>query len=168
MNKNRQDIMLAIAVMIFGLIILFFLIPTQVEMAEEYDVKSLSPAFFPELAAGLLVFLSVLLLFSQLLNRKRLAPIEPEQSGCDTEEAFTRSDEIRVWLCFVISVAYYYGFKCIGFIPATILVLSGLFWVQGVRPARRLLIMSVVTTLLVYAFFRYVMKVYFPEALFWR
>jgi hypothetical protein len=169
MNQRTVDFILSIIVLALGLATLFYLIPTQVEVSARYDLASLSPAFFPELAAWLLVVLGGLLLISQLTaaGRARAGRGEAETDD-ETRQEFTSGDELRVWAVFLVSILYFYGLKYIGFIPATILGLAGLFLLQGVRGAGRLLVLSVVTAVLVYAFFHYVMNVHFPEALLFR
>jgi magnesium-transporting ATPase (P-type) len=159
MKKGLQrEWIIAVGIFFFSLFTIFYLIPTQIEDTEEYDLKSLSPVFFPEVSAALIAVLSILLMIilfrSSRHQGEEIAPI-------------TWGDELRVLAAMGIAAVYVLAFKYIGFIPASILGLGGLFWLQGKRRPLRLSLLSVGTVLFVYCIFYYIMKVRFPEGLWW-
>jgi hypothetical protein len=160
MNKGHlREWIIAIAIFTFSLFTILYLIPSQIEVTEEYDLKSLSPVFFPEVSAYLIALLSILLMVSLFRSGKR--PMEEIPY-------MTRADELRVIAAIGIAAAYVLAFKYMGFIPASILGLGALFWLQGKRQPLRLILLSAGTTLVVYFIFYYVMKVRFPEGLWWK
>jgi hypothetical protein len=150
---------IAVGILFFSLFTIFYLIPAQIEVTEEYELRSLSPAFFPEVAASIIAGLSVLFMISLFRSRSFQRSENPQM---------TWGDEYRVIAAIGISVVYVLAFKYMGFIPASILGLAALFWLQGKRRPLRLIFLSVGTVLFVYFIFYYVMKVRFPEGLWWR
>ena len=153
-----REWIIAIGILFFSLFTIFYLIPSQIEVTEEYELASLSPAFFPEVSASLIGGLSVLLIISLFRSR-----------GERREEVtqMTMEDEFRVIAAIGIAAVYVLAFKYMGFIPASILGLGALFWLQGKRRPLRLILFSVGTVLFVYFIFYYVMKVRFPGGLWW-
>lgn len=154
-----REWIIAVCILFFSLFTIFYLIPSQIEVTEEYELKSLSPVFFPEVSASLIVGLSVLLMISLFRSRKRHREEIPHM---------TMGDEFRVITAMAIAVLYVLAFKYAGFIPASCLGLAALFWLQGKRRPFRLILLSVGTAVIVYLIFHYLMKVRFPEGLWWR
>lgn len=150
---------IAFGILFFSLFTLFYLIPSQIEITEEYELKSLSPAFFPEVAAAIIAGLSILMMISLVRSHGNLDEERPRM---------TIEEEYRVVAAITISALYVIAFKYVGFIPSSILVLAALFLLQGKRGLFRLIFLSVGTVLLVYFIFYYVMKVRFPEGLWWQ
>lgn len=154
-----REWIIAIGIFSFSLFTIFYLIPSQIEATEEYELKCLSPAFFPEMSAVLITGLTVLFMISLLTYRRKRGGDSPHM---------TMEDEFRVLAAIGIAVVYVVAFKYMGFIPASILVLFALFRLQGKTRHVRLILLSAVTVLFVYFIFYYVLKVRFPVGLLWR
>jgi hypothetical protein len=165
MTKKHLELGIAIGILFFGFLNILYLIPTQVEVSEDIEIKSLSPAFFPELAAVLIVCLSGILIVTWFMHRKDRE--EGEGVG-ESRSEMTAEEELRVTGAFVIAALYYFGFKYFGFLIATVICLAGMFLLQGGKRAYHIAILSVVVTLGLFAFFHYVMKVYFPTGIIFR
>ena len=160
MSENKREWIIALVPLVFSLLTIFYLIPTQIELTEEYARRSLSPAFYPELSAWIIAFLSVLL----ILKRFR----QPSQ-GVDEEGPGMRpKEEVRVGIAFFIALFFAFCFTYVGFLLATFLTLILFFILQGFRNPLRLFCFSAATTVVVYLFFRYGMKVHFPPGLWLR
>ena len=160
MGKDRKrEWAIAIAILSFGLLTLFYFIPSQIEITEEYELKSLSPAFFPEVAAWIITGLSILHMVNLFRSGRTL---KSETS------ALAMADEARVLTAMAIAVLYVLAFKYAGFIPASCLGLAAMFWLQGKRRPVPLILLSAGTAVLVYLIFYHLMKVRFPEGLWWR
>lgn len=160
MNKGLlREWVIASLILFFSLFTIFYLTPFQIELTEEYELKSLSPAFFPEVVTYVIAGLSVLLMINLFRSRKHYK---------DEIQEMTMGDECRVIANIGISAMYLLAFRYIGFIPSSILGLGALFWLQGKRRLLSLSFLSVGTVLFVYFIFYYVMKVRFPEGLWWR
>jgi hypothetical protein len=122
----RTEIAAAFALTAAALFALFWLIPNNIEPARsELDI---SPAFFPVLTAGLVLFLSLVMLVARLT---RAVVATAELSGPAI------LSEVVVW-CGA-SVAIWFALPVIGFIPTSIavVILVGLatgyqkWWVLG-------------------------------------
>ena len=159
MKGIYREWVIAFTILAFSLFTIFYLIPDQIEITEEYELKSLSPAFFPRIATWIITGLSVLLLI--IIFRSRKHPKEDTRT-------MTVGDEFRVLTAMIIAVLYVLAFKYIGFIPASCLGLAALFFLQGKRRPFRLAFLSVSTAVVVYLIFYYLMKVRFPEGLWLR
>ena len=103
-----REWIIAVCILFFSLLTIFYLIPSQIEVTEEYELKSLSPVFFPEVSASLILGLSVLLMISLFRSRKRQREEIPHM---------TMADEFRVITAMAIAVLYVLAFKYAGFIP---------------------------------------------------
>ena len=75
---QRSNIVLGIFFFLFGLILYFWLIPSQVEMGEATD--ALSPRFFPNMATIGMILLGPLLSFLSWRQTRQLST-SPEQNG---------------------------------------------------------------------------------------
>ena len=160
MSIKIKEFIIALVPLVFSLVTLFYFIPTQIELTEEYGRRSLSPAFYPELASWIVAFLSLLLIVRNL--RKPPQSIDIEGTSLDFNE------ELRVGVSFFIALFFAICFTYIGFLLATFLTLILFFILQGIKGVLRLLCLSGGATLFVYLFFHYIMKVHFPSGLWIR
>jgi hypothetical protein len=158
MNRSMiQELVVAGCLLVGTLVVLFILIPTQIEQAAQYDLASLSPAFFPELAALIILGLTVVLIITHANRaRKGLPSIHAD------EESLSGREELRVVGAMLISIAYYLSLGYLGFWIVNTAGVAALFTLQDRSRIGRHLIVALVTTVLIYAFFHYVMRVHFP------
>jgi len=161
MKREKGEIrewVIGFIVVTFSAVVLLYIIPNQIEIFEEYEVKSLSPRFFPELAALTIGILGLALLTMRIKGRPGTAP--------PRSKMMSRIEELHVVGAFATAVFFLLVFTYIGFIPAAFLSLSALFTIQGgmKRPIRTLAF-AALTTVFLYLFFHYVMKVYFSPGL---
>jgi uncharacterized membrane protein YozB (DUF420 family) len=166
MREKTKEITISASIMLLGLVTLFYLIPAQVDVSEDFEVKSLSPAFFPELAAILIVLLSGILIVTWFVHRKDRAENEGLRESSGSE--MTAGEEMRVVGAFIIAALYYLGFKYLGFLISTVICLAGMFLLQGGKRGFHIAALSVTVALGLFAFFHYVMKVYFPVGILFR
>jgi hypothetical protein len=152
-----RELIVTGAVIVFTLIVQFVLIPSQVEQAGEYDLASLSPAFFPKLATLFICGLSLLLLLNQL--RHLITGIPPE---ADDEESLSFKEELRVAGVIGLSVVYYLVLDYLGFWITNTAVVSILLMIQDRSRIWRQIAIAAATTACVYLFFYFIMKVHFP------
>lgn len=158
MNRSMiQELVVAGCLLALTLVVLFILIPSQIEQAVQYDLASLSPAFFPELATLIILGLTVLLIIGHINRiRKDLPSIHADKEGLSGRE------ELRVAGAMLISIGYYLSLDYLGFWIVNTVGVAALFTLQDQSRIWRNLIVAFVTTALIYAFFHYVMRVHFP------
>ena len=70
MDDTRREIITDVTVLIGALIVLFYVIPTFIDLEQEYDIASLSPAFLPIIATWLIAGLTSLHLLFMIAGRK--------------------------------------------------------------------------------------------------
>lgn len=160
MSTNTKGWIVSSVVLAFGLLTLFYFIPTQVELTEDYERTGISPAFFPSLAAWIVVILGGVLLLNCFLG----SHAEEEKTG----RALSLSEELRVVASFGVAALFVLTYEYLGFLIATMISLLIFFVIQGIRPILKLVIMSVANTIFVYLFFHYVMKVQFLPGMLFR
>jgi hypothetical protein len=157
MDAAKREINTDVAVLIGALVVLFYLIPTYIDLEQEYDLASLSPAFFPKIATWLIAGLTSLHLLFIIARRKGSAgPVEGE-------EWLSSGEQWKALACCLAIIAYFFLMKVIGFLASTILILAFLFLFQGVKKPMKVALTSIMVTAGLYLFFLYVMKVHFPK-----
>jgi putative tricarboxylic transport membrane protein len=152
-----KQLTITAGVLCFCLVTLFVFIPTQIEQAPQYDLSSLSPAFFPELAVLLMGGLAVVLLISQV--RRVMTGLPPVNEGV---EPLTREEEIKAAQSMVVAIVYAILLVPLGYLITTTLAVGVLLRLQGPTPIRKLIAIPVLTTIGTYLFFLHVMNVHFP------
>ncbi|MFH1487435.1 MAG: tripartite tricarboxylate transporter TctB family protein [Pseudomonadota bacterium] len=157
MTSHIREWIIALIPLSFSLLTIFYLIPNQIELTDEYARRSLSPAFYPELSAWIIALLSVLLIIKRF--RRPVQRAEEEGAG------LSRGEEVRVGIAFVIALFFAFCFAYIGFLPATFFTLILFFILQEIKKPFKLFCLSAAATVGVYLFFRYGMKVHFPPGI---
>ncbi|MBN2061892.1 MAG: tripartite tricarboxylate transporter TctB family protein [Deltaproteobacteria bacterium] len=158
MSMSKEEVrewIIALTVVGFSILVLFYLIPTQIGVMEGYDTKSFSPRFYPELITLIIGILGILLVLVRLLPKGRMPP--------PPSNMMSLVEEVRVVGAFFSAVFFMKMFQYLGFFPGMFLGLTALFTIQGgmKRPLRTILTTMIVSAG-VYVFFRYGMKVQFP------
>lgn len=158
-----KELIIAICVLAFSGITLFIVIPDQIYQRTEPALIARSPAFFPKLAAWIILVLSVLLIISHIQRiRKGLPSIH------ENEETLSNLEHLRVAGAIVISIAYYILVKYLGFWIANTACVAALFILQDRSRIVRSLVLAFVVTVIVYLFFHHIMRVHFPVGEFFR
>ena len=160
MTTNTREWIVGLVVLTFGLLTIFYIIPTQVELTEDYERTGISPAFFPTLAAWIVVVLGGVLLLNCFIG----SHAEEEKKG----RALSLPEELRVLASFGVAFLFVFCYKYLGFLIATLVSLLIFFTLQGIRSILKRVIMSMANTIFVYLFFHYVMKVHFLPGMLFR
>ena len=160
-KRLARELIIAAAVLAWSLIIQFVLIPSQVEQAAEYDLASLSPAFFPKLANLFIGGLAFLLLLGHL--RHVVTGFGTGRfMAADDEESLSVGEELQVAAVIGVSIVYYLVLDYLGFWITNTAGVSILLMIQDRSRVLRQIAIAAATTVGVYLFFHYVMKVHFP------
>ena len=159
MEFNKREKITALSVLAGALVVRFFVIPNYIEITEEYELASLSPAFFPKLAVWVIAGLAVLHLVFTFSRRKS------QIHGEDIEEWLSPGEEWKAYISSLVIIGYFFAMKAIGFLISKLIVLVVLFIIQGAKGPLKVAITSISVTAGVYLFFLYVMHVHFPKGL---
>ncbi len=162
MDYLRRERSTAVVIILWTFLVLFYIIPNFIETAEEFEIKSLSPAFFPEIATCLIGGLAGLYLLVTFTKRF------VHQSEGIQEGWLTPREELQAVFAAGIIVCFLLAIKLIGYLVSTPLALIGLFYLQGEKRFFKPVIIALLTTIGVYLLFRYLLNVQFPPGLLFK
>ena len=162
MEHHIKERFTALTIFIGALLVYFFVVPNYIETTEEYEIASLSPKFFPELALFSIAGLAAML-FGFTFVKKYRSP-----GPKDADAWLSPGEQWRAVVSALIIAAYLPAMKLVGFLIATPFVLAGLFLVQGVKGLWKSIVIILCVTLGVYALFLYLMNVHFPMGVFFE
>ena len=158
MQHRKRELITAVSIMAATLAIIFYVIPNYIDMEEEFELTSLSPAFFPGLAAWIIAALAGLLAISVLWQPKKRTV-----SDEDDEEWLSRAEELNAYKSAMVIVVYVLAMKYIGFLIATVLVLAVLLVLQDIKKLLHVVLISILVSGSVFLFFYFVMQVHLPK-----
>ena len=118
MEYRKKERVTALAVFAGALLVLIYVIPNHIALDQEFELASLSPAFFPKLATWIIVGLAALL-FTMTLTRKK-GRDEREDDG----EWLSFSEEWSAYRSFLVVIGYLFAMKYIGFLISAVMVLA--------------------------------------------
>jgi hypothetical protein len=153
-QHRTRELITAISILVATLVIIFYVIPNHIDLEQEFELASLSPAFFPNLAAWIIAALACLHIVNILLQKKKAVPGDGEQEWLSPPE-----ERSAYKSAFVIVFAM----KYVGFLISTTLVLAALFVLQDIKRPLRVILISILVTVGIFLFFFYVMQVHFPK-----
>lgn len=157
MQHRIRELITAISILAATLVTIFYVIPNHIDLEQEYDLASLSPAFFPNLAAWIIAALAGLHIINTYLQKKKAVTAD------DEEEWLSPSEELSAYKSAFVIVLYFFAMKYVGFLISTALVLAALFVLQDIKKPLRVILISILVTVGIFIFFFYVMQVHFPK-----
>ena len=157
MQHRKRDLITAVSILAAALAIIFYVIPNFIDMEEEFELASLSPAFFPGLASWVIAALAGVLVISALLQKNKSVTDE------GNEEWLSRAEELNAYKSALVIVGYAFAMKYIGFLIATALVLSVLLVFQDIKKPLHVALISILVTGGVFLFFYFIMQVHLPK-----
>jgi putative tricarboxylic transport membrane protein len=141
MHLNKS-VVAGIILMVFSIVTLAFIIPTQIKTVEIYS-QEMSPRFFPNLAMVILLILSVILIVTKLMIPQAEDDVKPFRR----KELFQASGAIIVMgLCVFL-------IETIGYFLCTTGALVGLMLYLGSRNWKALIIAAIVLPIFIYLLF---------------
>ena len=157
MNASlAREMIIAGVVVVFSLVVQFILIPSQIEQTVEYELASLSPAFFRKRHYDHRRACHLLLL-NHLWHLVKGSPTEPVD-----DEPLTLAEELRIAAVMVVSIIYYFVLDYLGFWITNTVGVTILLMIQDRGRIWRQITIAAATTVCIYLFFFFVMKVHFP------
>ena len=146
---RKADLMAACFLIVFGLLMMFVIIPAQTESGEEYGVP---PSTVPLAATGLVTAMAVLLVIKRLRERAPDQELGPVQA--------------RQWLHIALFAALLFAglglIWFLHFIPGGIVFIAGMMLVTGQRNPLIIGLVSALTPCLVYCALWYGLRIPLP------
>jgi hypothetical protein len=122
---------------------------------------SIGPAGFPKALGFLLIIMSLLLMFKQILKWRRIPGWKVEHEGEEDEPGFPVSLS-RVIIIIILSFAYSFTFETLGFLIGTPLYLLTSLYVLGIRKVKQLVSVPIGFTVSCFIVFVVLARVRFP------
>ena len=137
--------------LIFSLVLLFVLIPSQVKEVKGFGV---SPRVFPIILSMILLVLSLSLFWRGHSNKA---------TDKDTNEYEISAKETKLVLLTVLLIgAYIVMLEYLGYLITTVVVLGFLMYMYGQKNIKSIVITSLVIPLTIYYFFTKLMQIRLP------
>ena len=168
MDKEiKSNIVLTVVLLFFSGVILFVIIPSQINEPNYIKSKYLSPAFVPRVFTAYLGFMALLLLLRAIARLKKSSSKKAFQSAGNetlTEEG-RRGQGIAV-LIWVSCCLFVLAIEFFGFLIPSILFLGALMVFFGQKKWLLVLSIMVLVPLLLYLFLHDIAQVQFPKGIF--
>ncbi|MEY3942704.1 MAG: hypothetical protein RLZZ133_394 [Pseudomonadota bacterium] len=171
---RQQSVIVGLFSLGLGLLLHFWLIPNFISVPSNMARLVLSPAFWPEILAGMAMLAGVFVLVGAFRqpakpNSQDLAPLltipEDQQASNDSPPLQEVSEPSLVrLLAFVTAMALYAKYlEYLGMALASILMLLISFYLLGEKRIGLVLSVSILLPLVLYAFFLHVAGVSIPQ-----
>lgn len=171
---RQQSVIVGLFSLVLGLLLHFWLIPNYISVPSNMARLVLSPAFWPEILAAMIVLAGVFVLVGAFRQ-----PAKPNSQDLASAANFTEDQQgsnvssplqevsqpslIRL-LAFVTAMALYAKYlDYLGMALASILMLLISFYLLGEKRIGLVLSVSIVLPLVLYAFFLHVAGVSIPQ-----
>lgn len=173
MSKERLwDIIAASFCTGLALFIIYLTLTTFVEAGASTGGPFANSAFYPQLVAGIVIVLSILLIISSFIQKRGEAiphPAEEEKTvgsaGQPDGAQSTERDEVSRKVLFAIAfvlILYTSLLDRFGYVLVTPFFMGLLFWMLRIRKWITIALLSIISTAALYIFFSSVLEVILP------
>lgn len=164
MNLNRNDVWLGGGVVLFGVFLLLYAIPTFVTSPSNVRNLVLSPAFWPTIIGWIVILLGVVLAVTRMFG----PPLPPSEANAMLEVS---GDEMlfawgRLAIAGVLMAVLVIATPVLGMVLATGLTFAAFAILVTTPKPVTSLIVAIVLPLVLYAFFAHVAGVSVPQGRF--
>lgn len=157
-NKLNKNSISSVILLTFGIILYFYLIPTQVPMSEGMPM-AMSPQLFCKISAGCLILLSLILLF----NSQRVEQGEEEKAPSKAE---SKDQLLRGTISVGIAIVYITLINVLGYFVSTSIALAVFTLFFGARNWLVIISSQIVVLLFIYLLFVKGLHVVLPSGIF--
>jgi hypothetical protein len=145
------DRIIGLVLLAFSIAMLFWIIPSEVEMVGGNVGPGMDPAFMPQCIAFLVGFLAILVILSRTPHKKEKIRLLPPRTV----------STIAFFVSYIILTSL------VGYLPASLVILPAYLWFFGARNWKIIVPLSIGFPVLLYLFFAKVMQVILPTGTFW-
>ena len=150
LTESKAEKILGAFFAILGLVLYFIIIPWQIK---DVGAEFPTPRSFPNLLAGILTVLGVVLFISGTRHK--------DDDGQKTY-SITRTEAKLVLVTLLLMVLYVISLYFVPYIPATVVVLALMIFIYGQRSPVKLAAASVAVPVIIYLAFTYILKFNMP------
>lgn len=159
-NKKKTNILHGMLVIGFSVFIIYLTMTTFIEDEFSMGGTFASAAFYPQLIAGVMIFLSVLLIITSFLSKKEYSV--PTQEKIENEDN-SQISRRAFWGSVFFLILYVFCLDKFGYLLITPLLMAGLFWSLEIRSWKSIVLLSIVSSGGVYLFFSVGLDVLLPQ-----
>lgn len=152
-HESKAEKILGIFFTVLGIVLLTVIIPSQIAHVEKAYPQ---PRFFPDIVAGLIAVLGVVLFLSGL--RKERAGKQATEETYSLNKVEARMVLLTLGIVSLYVAALYF----IPYIPATMILLAVLITLYGQRNKVKIILPSVLLPIIIYIGFTYALKLRMP------
>ena len=163
MKRYKLDLMLSGFVIIFSLILIIFIIPTQIRVPENLKGTYLSPAAFPWGYSVFLLIMGVILLATTIFSKKMLEEEEEKEEKKAEQNGAVILDEkkkkesfliaVKLWIIFIIFMIL---LQYMGILISSIIFMCFTILYFGNGSKIIAICFSILVPVFLYSFFRFV------------
>lgn len=156
-KKAKQDMLLMLFFVVVSLVLLFWVIPSQIKVTAMMEAEAFTPRSYPYLVAGGLLGVSALGFVSSLITYLHLRREEGAMKAAKkTKEEWKKA--LFPYFIFALIVLYGVMFNLFGIVIATLIVPPIILWALNCRKWQMYVIFYVFTAV-VYLLFTQVLMV---------
>lgn len=168
-NKKKINIVQGLLVIGFSIFIIYLTLTSFTEDEFSMGGTFASAAFYPQLIAGVMIFLSIFLIVVSLIPKKRRSTSSSEEKkGAVKDQNVSGGDDLSFsrktfWGPVLFLILYIFCLDKLGYILTTPFFMVGLFWSLEIRSWKTIILLSIVSSGVVYLFFSVGLDVLFPQ-----
>ena len=156
MLSRRDEFLVGVMISAMAALILWWLIPTHVDIPRRVPIRALSPAFWPKVIGWVMLICGV-----ALTLRATLAPPPPDAVADDLR--VSRPEGLRLLALGVLLVGAFFSLRIIGMVWTCMIVFVALIWLTGSKHRLWGIGVGIVLPLALYFFFTKVAGVAIPQ-----
>lgn len=160
MTKNSKDILIAFICLIVAAAFLIVIIPAQIPLPR-FSSGGTTPRAIPKVCCWLVIIMAAIMLVRTLCNDRNCFRVFVRELRQVLKQQ-NKGILLHVASVYVLSLAYYLGYRTIGFFISTLVVFPLYAFALGCRRIVSILLTDVILTLVVYYFFAIFMNCYLP------
>ncbi len=168
-HKKKMNILHGVLVIGFSGFIIYLTMTTFIEDEFSMGGTFASAAFYPQLIAGVMIFLAVLLIIIELFSKKERStptPIKHDLEGSIKKGDDAHTSHRAFWGSAFILIVYIFCLDKFGYLLTTPFLMAGLFWSLNIRSWKTIILLSIVSSGGVYLFFSVGLDVLLPQGLY--
>ena len=167
-HKYKMNIVQGALVIGFSLFIIYLTLTSFIEDEFSMGGSFASATFYPQLIAGVMIFLSILLIVTALIPNKKESTSVSERKKAAVVDKKADSNNLPAgrkmfWGPAIFLVLYTFCLDKFGYILTTPVFMGALFWSLEIRRWKTIVLLSIVSSGIVYILFSVGLDVLFPQ-----
>lgn len=156
MLSRRDEIFVGLGVILMAALTLWWLIPTYIAIPRRVPIMALSPAFWPNVIAWVMLFCGL-----SVVVRAAMAPPAPDAIADDL--SVSRPEAARLAALAVLLIATFFSLRIVGMVWTSMFAFVALVFLTGSKNRFWGIVAAIVLPLALYFFFTKIAGVAIPQ-----